>query len=67
MIDFVLVVALQRMNPLGTYDLWQVQGVISDSIENEVLEFVDNVEKILAQRSHDDDESWLHLLVESSD
>jgi hypothetical protein len=35
-----------------TYNLRQVQGIISNRVENEVLEPVDNVEELLTQRSH---------------
>jgi hypothetical protein len=41
------------LNPRGhTYNLGQVEGIISNSVENEVLEPVDNVEELLSQRSH---------------
>lgn len=35
-----------------TYNLGQVEGVISDSIENKVLEPVHNIEELLTQRRH---------------
>jgi hypothetical protein len=35
-----------------TYNLRQVQRIISNSVENEVLQPVDHVEELLAQRSH---------------
>lgn len=35
-----------------TYNLGKVERVISDSIENKVLQPVDNVEELLTQRSH---------------
>lgn len=35
-----------------TYNLRQVQRVISNSVENEILEPVDDVEQLLTQRSH---------------
>jgi hypothetical protein len=35
-----------------TYNLGQVQGIISDGVENEILQPVDHVEELLAQRSH---------------
>lgn len=36
----------------ATYNLGQVEGVIADGVENEVLEPVDDVEELLAQRRH---------------
>jgi hypothetical protein len=35
-----------------TYNLGQVQGVISNGVEHEILQPVDHVEELLAQRSH---------------
>jgi hypothetical protein len=35
-----------------TYNLRQVQGIISNSVENKILQPVDHVEELLAQRSH---------------
>jgi hypothetical protein len=34
------------------YNLRQIQGIIADCVEDEVLEFVDYMEKILAQVGH---------------
>jgi hypothetical protein len=34
------------------YNLWQIQGIISNGIENEILEPVDNVEELFTQRRH---------------
>jgi hypothetical protein len=36
----------------ATYNLGQVEGVIADGVENKVLEPVDDVEELLAQRRH---------------
>jgi hypothetical protein len=36
----------------ATYNLWQIQGVISDCVEDEILQAIDDVEQLLAQRSH---------------
>jgi len=35
-----------------TYNLGQVEGVISNGVENKILQPVDNVEELLSQRSH---------------
>ena len=35
-----------------TYNLGQIEGIISNGVEDEVLESVDNVEQLLAQRGH---------------
>jgi hypothetical protein len=34
------------------YNLGQIQGIIADGVENKILELVDNVQQVLAQRSH---------------
>ena len=37
----------------ATYNLGQVKGIIADGVEDKVLEPVDDVEELLAQRRHD--------------
>lgn len=32
---------------LETYNLWEVQGVIPDSVEDQILELIDHTEEIL--------------------
>lgn len=45
--------AMHRLCQRGhTYNLGQVQGIISYRVENEILQPVDHVEELLAQRSH---------------
>lgn len=36
-----------------TYDLWKVQGVIADCVEDKILKLIDNVEKVLSKAGHD--------------
>jgi hypothetical protein len=38
---------------MGTYDLGEVEGVVPDSVEDEVLQLVDNVQQVFAQGRHD--------------
>lgn len=42
-----------QQNGQGAYDLWQVQGVVANGVEDEVLKLVDGDEQILAEGSHD--------------
>lgn len=41
-----------RTNLGQTYNLGQIQGIIADSIEDQVLEFVDRSEEVVAEGSH---------------
>jgi len=36
----------------ATYNLRQIQRVIPDGVEDEILQAIDDVEQLLAQRSH---------------
>ena len=41
------------------YNLWQIQGVVANGVEDQVLELVDGAEQILAESCHCDGiESW---------
>lgn len=41
------------------YNLWQIQGVVANGVEDEILELVDGAEQILAESCHCDGvESW---------
>lgn len=37
---------------LGSHNLWKVEGVAADGVEDQVLQLVDSGEQILAERSH---------------
>lgn len=37
---------------LRTYNLRQVQRIVSDGVEDQILQFVDDSQQILAERSH---------------
>jgi hypothetical protein len=52
-----------RQQSRTTYNLRQVEGVISDGVENQVLEPVDNVEQLLTQRRHDAVAQWMRVLL----
>lgn len=54
--------AAQCLGRRGTYDLGQVEGVIADGVEHQVLQPVDDVEQLLAQRSHGA-RVWLRVRV----
>lgn len=41
------------------YNLWQIQGVVANGVEDQILELVDGAEQILAESCHCDGvESW---------
>lgn len=36
----------------GTYNLWQIQGIVPNGVENQVLQLVHYAKQILSQGSH---------------
>lgn len=36
----------------ASHNLWEVEGVIADSVEDQILELVDYSKQVLAERCH---------------
>jgi hypothetical protein len=37
---------------VGAYNLWKIERIIADGVENEVLKLIDSPQKIFPKRSH---------------
>ena len=36
----------------STYNLWEIQGIVADRIEDQILELVDHSKQVLSQCRH---------------
>jgi len=43
---------LEELNSEPTYNLWQVEGVITDGVEDKILELVDRPQKVVSEGRH---------------
>lgn len=50
---------LSGLEKAVTYNLGEIQGIIADGVENEVLQPVDDVKQLLAQRRHGAGYVWV--------